>query len=178
MRLQHIEEYKIGEELANKIQELLRASFSFYPERIYYKQVPDFRLLLWEDDSESNLLAHLAVEHRVISIDKEPVPIFGITDLCVAETKKSKGLASRLLDESKDIAKKHKIDFLVLFADDHRLYIREGYELIPNMCKWMMINEHQTLGIVRRSLADCLMVKRVGRKKWKTGEIDMMGTVF
>ncbi|MEM7105459.1 MAG: GNAT family N-acetyltransferase [Bacteroidota bacterium] len=170
-----IEEYKIPMDTRVKIVALLQHSFEAYPQRTYYKQVPDFRMLV---EDGSNLLGHMAVEHRVINMGGVPIRIFGVIDLCVAESHKSRGIASTLLQNLEKMGNNYKVDFIVLFADDHRLYLNNGFELATNPCRWLMINDHQSLGVARRSLKDCFMIKQLGKKTWKEGEVDMMGTVF
>jgi hypothetical protein len=36
--------------------------------------------------------------------------------------------------------------FIVLFADDDRLYARNGWTRVTNRCTWVRINNHVTLG--------------------------------
>lgn len=65
-----------------------------------------------------------------------------------------------------------------MFADDHRLYTDNGYRRVTNLCRWMMIDEHQTLGIAEKSLADCMMVKQIGTQPWQDGRVDLLGYLF
>lgn len=72
----------------------------------------------------------------------------------------------------------HDIDFAFLLADDHRLYLKQGYELLDRHCTFLGIDEHQSLGQLERDLSDCLMVKPLGERPWPTGEIDFLGYLF
>jgi hypothetical protein len=55
-----------------------------------------------------------------------------------------------------------KIDLLVVFADDSRLYAENGYQRVANICRWLKVDEHQIIGVGEESLSDCMMVKQLG----------------
>ncbi|MCB0580597.1 MAG: GNAT family N-acetyltransferase [Phaeodactylibacter sp.] len=176
MKLQHLQEYEIDEATEQAIAGLLGDCFPEYPNgRIYYKQLPDFRFLCWEDGA---LIAHMAVEHRMIGNDGQPCRIFGVVDLCVAEAFQHRRLASRLLSELTILGLRHRVDFLLLMAKDHSLYLSNGFRLATNTCQWLMISEHQTLGIAHRRVKSSLMVKPLGKKEWRPGLVDFLGHVF
>jgi hypothetical protein len=46
-----------------------------------------------------------------------------------------------------------------------------GEELIAHMG----VEEHQTIGVAERSLADCMMVKPTAGQTWENGPVDMLG---
>ncbi|MEO1437748.1 MAG: GNAT family N-acetyltransferase [Bacteroidota bacterium] len=175
MDFHFIEEYRISNQLRANIQELLQKSFMSYPDRHYYKQLPAFRFYV---SDAGQVVAHVAVEHRIISIDHDPIRIFGIVDLCVDDDYSKRGIAGELIQRVEHLGVECGIDFVLLFADDHRIYKNKGYQSADNICKWLMINEHQTLGVAKRSLADCILFKSIGTKDWVSGELDLMGTVF
>jgi GNAT superfamily N-acetyltransferase len=169
-------EYELEQNVKIHIHDLLVQSFPEYPqERIYYKLLPQFRYLAWMGEE---LIAHMGVEHRVITHDGKPAQIFGIIDLCVSEPYRSQKVATKLLHQIESLGRNHSIDFLVLFADDDRLYKANGYQRVENMCRWVMIDKHHTIGIAERSLADCMMVKPLAGQTWENGPVDMLGYVF
>ena len=90
-----------------------------------YKLLPQFRYLVWEGE---NLIAQMGIEHRVITNTGIPVRIFGLIDLCVASSYRSQKIATTLLQQIDELGRTSKIDFLVLFADDSRLYAENGYQ--------------------------------------------------
>jgi predicted N-acetyltransferase YhbS len=90
------------------------------------------------------------------------VKIFGLIDLCVASSYRSQKIATTLLQQIDELGKTSKIDFLVLFADDSRLYAKNGYQRVANICRWLKVDEHQIIGVGERSLSDCMMVKQIG----------------
>ncbi len=94
MKIEKVPEYELSSDTKAKLQQLLAACFPEYlSDRIYYKQYPHFRYLGWNHD---NLVAQMGVEHRVISLGKDPVRVFGIVDLCVNPDYRNKGFAREL----------------------------------------------------------------------------------
>jgi GNAT superfamily N-acetyltransferase len=168
-------EHKITTQQHLAIQALLQESFPDYPQRSYYKQLPQSRLLAWRGDE---LVAHLGVEHRVIRDgDEASMRILGVIDLCVAEPARSQGLGRRLLDQFESLARSSGVDATLLFADDPRLYLTAGYETVSNPVRWLMINEHETIGIGERPV-EGLMVKMIGDRGWQPGLVDLLGYLF
>ncbi|MCB0551683.1 MAG: GNAT family N-acetyltransferase [Phaeodactylibacter sp.] len=176
MKFQRLPEFEIDEATENAIAGLLGECFPEYPQgRTYYKQLPDFRFLCWENDA---LIAHMAVEHRMINNDGQAFRIFGVVDLCVAEAFQHRRLASRMLSELALLGLRHRVDFLLLMAKDHGLYLSNGFQLVTNTCQWLMISEYRTLGIAHRRVKSSLMVKALGKKEWRPGLVDFLGYVF
>jgi GNAT superfamily N-acetyltransferase len=97
-----VAEYELTPGQRELIRALLRESVPGYPHRSYFKQLPQFRLLLQRDDE---LVGQVGVEHRVIRTGDSPLRIFGVIDLCVAPTARSQGLGSRLLGEVETLAR-------------------------------------------------------------------------
>jgi GNAT superfamily N-acetyltransferase len=175
MKIQIIDEHRIQHTLHTQIQELLRGSFPEYPERSYYKLLPRFRYLVWIDD---RLVAHMGVEHRVVDNAGSIVKIFGIIDFCVMAAYRSRKIATTLLDEIDALARSSDIDFTMLFADDNRVYLSNGYQRTTNTCRWVRIDEHRTLDVSEKSFDDCLLVRQTGDIAWKPGPVDMLGYIF
>jgi GNAT superfamily N-acetyltransferase len=176
MLIEVVQEYKLSIDDHKIVNQLLVESFSAYPlDRSYYKLLPQFRYLVWKGD---NLIAQMGIEHRVITNSGIPARIFGVIDLCVASSCRSQKIATTLLQQIEEEGRMSRIDFLVLFADDSRLYLENGYHRVANFCRWMKIDEHQTLGVVEGSLADCMMVKQLGRQIWHNGIVDLLGYLF
>ena len=176
MNIERIEELKISATKRKEIHQLLDNCFPGYPKgRTYYKQLPSFRYLAYQ---EEKLIGHLSVEHRMIAIDQKPFAIFGVTDVCVAKEFRQKSIGATLLNKVEDLGKNHQIDFILLTATEHDLYLKNGYELHSNTCRWLFINDHQTLGVKNQHLAEALLIKPLGVQKWSDGMVDFLGTVF
>lgn len=176
MILHRVEEFQLTTAIHAKIRSLLALSFEDYPtSRNFLHQTPSFRYLMLDDKA---LIGHMAVEHRVIQLDGQSISIFGITDLCVHPEHQHQHSASNMLTELEDLAKAHKVDALMLFTNLFPLYLKLGFVKQPNKCRWLMIQNDVSLGVARRSLEDCLMVKMLSDKKWTDGEVDLLGHVF
>lgn len=171
------EEYALGAHRRDAIRALLAESFPDAPftgTRTYGKQLPARRLLASDGD---RLVGHLGLEHRVIGTNGGPREIFGIVDLCVAPRWRGCGVASRMLDWLEALARESGIPFLVLFAQDRRLYERNGYRHAGNPLRWAKIHEHRLTGVAEEPLAE-LMVKSVAGAPWPEGVVDLLGHQF
>lgn len=175
IELKRVEEFQLLPEEDAAVRGLLNEAFSVYPNRSYYKQPPDFRYLAWDGGC---LVGHMAVEHRTINNSGDLLRIFGVADLCVADSHRQKRLASQLLSELSRLGLQHRIDFIVLMASGQQLYHRNGFVLVNNPCRWIMISEHTTLGVAQRQIKSTLMVKRLGEKEWGGGLVDFLGPMF
>ena len=103
---------------------------------------------------------------------------FGVVDLCVRQSERSRGLASGLLAEVTEFASACRMDFIILFADDERLYVRNGWARVRNRCSWVKIDDHTTLGLARQADPDVMMVKAIGARAWPDGDVDLLGHLF
>jgi len=176
MDIQRIEEFRITPDQKEAIQQLLVDCFPGYPlGRTYFKQLPNFRYLVFKKEQ---VIAHLAVEHRMIALDQKPYAIFGVVDICVAPEHRKQNIAATLLDQLENLGRKHLIDFIILTASENQLYLNNGYQIQSNTCRWLFINDHQTLGVKNHHLSDALLVKSLGGKEWTPGVVDFLGTVF
>jgi GNAT superfamily N-acetyltransferase len=170
-----IAEAEISAALRQQVQALLQGSFAEYPSRSYFKLPPHFRYLALTD---GELAAQMGVELRVIRVGSHVVRTFGVVDLCVSTSERSRGLAGQLLAEMTEYARSCEMDFIILFADDSRVYDRNGWVRAPNPCSWVKIHDHHTLGLARAEDAGALMVKAIGEQAWPEGEVDLLGHVF
>jgi GNAT superfamily N-acetyltransferase len=173
--LVRVAEAEISRDLRRQVQALLQASFPGYPSRSYFKLPPHFRYLAMTGDA---LAGQMGVELRVIRFGPHVVRTFGISDLCVRESERSRGLAARLLAEVTGLARACELDFVILFADDDRLYRRNGWARAANPCTWVKIDDHTTLGLAVAQDTKALMVKATGRQAWPGGDVDLLGHLF
>ena len=171
-----VAEAEIGADLSGRLQTLLQASFPGYPDRSYFKLPPHFRYVAMTGSGD--VAAQMGVEFRVIRAGGTVLRTFGVVDLCVAEGQRSRGLAGRLLAEVTGLARSCGMAFIVLFADDDRLYTRNGWARVTNRCSWVKINEHVTLGLAQLADPGVMMVKAVGEQAWPEGDVDLLGHLF
>ena len=176
MKLQRLEEFQLDGKKKAAIRNLFDHCFPDYPKgQIYYKQLPNFRYLAWDANT---LIGHLAVDHRVINNGGKVLHIFGVVDLCVLPIYQHRRIASDMLKVLEQLAKENGIDCVLLVAADATLYENNGYRYISNTCRWVLINNHQTLGVIKRNLPDSLMVKILSEVNWNDGELDFLGAVY
>jgi GNAT superfamily N-acetyltransferase len=168
-------ETELGGELEGQLRSLLLASFPGYPDRSYFKLPPHFRYLAAVDGS---VVAQVGVELRVIRVGNAVVRTFGIVDLCVRESARSRGLGSRLLAQVTEYARDCQMDFVILFADNDRIYARNGWVRVDNPLSWVKINEHATIGLATNVIPHAMMVRPVSQSAWPDGPVDLLGHVF
>lgn len=173
--ISRIAEAEIPVDLAPRVQALMQECSPGYPSRTYFKLPPHFRYLAMAD---GELAGQMGVELRVIRIGSTVLRTFGVVDLCVRGSERSRGLAGRLLAEVTELARSCGMDFIILFADDDRLYTRNGWTRVANPCTWLKIHEHTTLGLATAEDTGALMVKKIGQLAWPAGEVDLLGHVF
>jgi N-acetylglutamate synthase-like GNAT family acetyltransferase len=126
---------------------------------------------------DGSIIGQRGIEHRVIGTSTGPSSIFGVINLCVSERYRHQGSASELLQWTESHAVRHGIEFIILFASDSRIYETLGYKNSSSTLRGMMIDEHETLGIVEEPVKE-LMIKEVGARSWPQGLIDMLGYLF
>ncbi|WP_261342974.1 GNAT family N-acetyltransferase [Gimesia algae] len=143
--------------------------------RSYFKQLPHFRFLAYEDGI---LVGHMGIDHRMISVGKSVFSIFGVIDLCISSGYRRRGIASEILDQLSALAKAKGIDFLFLVADDHRLYEKNGFRLISTDLTWLKIDEHKNYGVETERIEKELMIKQTGKKVWPDEPVDLLGYLF
>ena len=173
--ISRVAEAEIPADLMDQAQALLPACFPGYPSRAYFKLPPHFRYLAV---AGGELVGQVGVELRVIRAGGNVLRTFGIVDLCVRGSERSRGLAGRLLAEVTQLACSCGMDFVILFADDDRVYARNGWARAANPCSWLKIHEHTTLGLATAEDTGALMVKKTGQHAWSEGEVDLLGHLF
>jgi GNAT superfamily N-acetyltransferase len=173
--ISRVAEAEISADLMHQVQALMQMCFPGYPSRAYFKLPPHFRYLAV---AGGGLAGQVGVELRVIRVGGHVLRTFGVVDLCVRGSERSRGLAGRLLAEVTELARACRMDFVILFADDDRLYTRNGWARAANPCSWLKIDDHTTLGLATAEDTGALMVKAIGQQAWPDGEVDLLGHLF
>jgi predicted N-acetyltransferase YhbS len=173
--ISRVAEAELPADRQHQVQALLQLCFPGYPSRSYFKLPPHFRYLAM---AGNELAGQVGVELRVIRVGRTVLRTFGLVDLCVRGSERSRGLAGRLLAEVTELARSCGMDFVVLFADDDRLYTRNGWVRAANPCSWLKIDDHTTLGLATAEDTGALMVKKIGSHDWPDGVVDLLGHLF
>lgn len=175
MRIKRIEEFLMTTPINEAIEHLLQESFPDYPlKQTYFKQVPNFRFLAWE---ETKLIGQAAIEFRVIRVGEALFRVFLIGDICVSSTHQHQKVASKIIKEVEKLSKEGSIDFIVVAVSNPALYLKSGFTIVDNDCRWVIIQKHTTLGVRERNINNSLMVKQLGTNSWNDGLIDFLGPI-
>jgi predicted N-acetyltransferase YhbS len=179
MDIVKINEYEIDLQKSAEIQSLLTECFpGIYPEnRIFFKQVPHFRLLA--HDEMGMLVGHAGLDYRVMNLDGKHVRVLGLIDLCVKREYRSQGIASQLLKYLDEFSLNNNIDFILLFADDPSVYRLNGFISAANECRWLKINDEVLMSLaIGEEVIGELMIKETGSISWSDGSLDMLGYLY
>jgi len=176
LQIEKVDEYAIDADTASQVGQLLAESFPAYPrDRIYFRQVPTFRLIV---RSEGQIVGQVGIDFRIMNNNSQLLRTFGIVDLCVRESARHKGIAAAMLDRVESIGRNNDIDFMILWAQDRAFYEKRGFQEVNNPCRWLLIQNHQSYGLVHRRFGEGLMVMRLGDKEWQDGTLDYLGHIF
>lgn len=177
LEIRKYSEFELTKDIQQQIAALLQICFpdTDYHGFHYYKQLPHFRLLAYEDEM---LIGHVAIDFRVMRLNDQPINVMGIIELCVLEDRRNHYIASFLLEEAEKLAKASTTDFMFLFTKNGAIYQKHNYHFVDNICTWLKINEHKTIGIGDEFIAKEIMVKEISGKKWETGNLDLLGYLY
>ena len=175
MRIERLAEYEITPDFQTAIHHLLAVDFPGLIEQSLLQALPHSRYLVWLDDE---LIAHASIHHRQILIGDSPTRIFGISHLCVAAEHRSQCIATILLNQIESLAYSGNVEFLLLFAEDSRLFTANEYQQAENLCRWVELREGKMVAIAEGTLAPYLMVKPLGSLAWQAGLVDLLGPAF
>ena len=126
------------------------------------------------------IVGQVGIEYRVIRSRKHGVlHIIGLIDTCVDEEYRNRGIATELLLHLERWAKGKTIDAFVAFADDHRLYTKQGYTAPSVTCRLLAIEEHESVQVIEKTMENCFMIKFLKDSLDMQGDhVDMLGYVF
>jgi len=177
MRIEQHLEMTVSESMDTELIELLRHAFpSIYPNRRYFKQLPHFRLIAYEDEQ---IIGQVGLDFRVMNMNGKPIHVLGIIDLCVREEVRGRGVGRTLMEKVIDLGETYPVDFLLLFADRPDLYERVGFHKVSNTCTWLQIDdENQTTRGIGEATFEELMIRQVGDKWWAGGTLDFLGYLY
>lgn len=176
MHITHHPEYLLPYLQKALIADLLQLCFPQYPSgRAHFRQIPHFRILAHDDSS--NLIGHIAIEHRMINNAGQTLRIFGLADVCIHPDFQNKGLGTKLLNFLENLAREAQIEALLLIAPEPEFYLKNDFLAVENDCKWLFLQGDQTLGVLNRKVGG-LMVKMLGEKSWREGQLDLLGHIF
>lgn len=177
--IKKVSDYELTIETIEKIQILLVTCFGKdYPNnRIFYKQIPHFRFLYFDENNE--LIGHIALDYRAMNLNGKLLFVMGISDVCVAKTHRNKKIGTKLIQAVEKFSEDKRVDFLLLATELPKWYKKLGFEVIDNECIWLKINDTDLTSLgLGKGKVNGLMIKRVSGEKWNTGTIDLLGHLY
>ena len=100
-----------------------------------------------------------------------------IGDICVLPAFQNQNIASEIIAKIESLGKENNLDLMMVTVTDTSLYTRNGFYTVDNICRWVILQNHSTLGVRERNLNNSLMIKNLGQSKWNDGIIDFMGHI-
>lgn len=170
-------EWDIDTNIGETIYHLLNECFSGYPQgRIFFRQQPAFRYLVWHNNK---LIGHCAIDARCVFNGGELKKIFGLSDFCISPAYQSTGVGRLLLEKIIADSRKSQSEFILSFSGEHAFYEKLGFHQYDTMCRWLMISSDQSFGLVHRKLNDCLFVLPLKEDAvWDGYFTDLLGSAF
>jgi predicted N-acetyltransferase YhbS len=155
LRFAFFHELEISNEMRDSIRTILKTNFGFYPTATdYTHQIPHARILAFDG---TQLIGHLALHLRSIRIDKKAFEILGLSDFCIETEYRRQGAARNIFHVLMPIFLQSGKDALLTFAQEPAFYFSLGFKQISCRCRWLMIQEQQSLGVLDRYMESGLM---------------------
>ena len=120
----------------------------------------------------------MGVDHRVIRVGNSIFTIFGVIDLCVVQSHRRRGIASKLLILLTELAREKSVDFLFLVSHNDAIYLNNGFQAVSQYCSWLGIEDDRNCGVLVEKIEENFMVKQTGDKQWVNEPIDLLGYMF
>lgn len=177
LEIRKYNEFELTKDVQEQIALLLKKCFpdTTYNGRHYFKQLPHFRFLAYEDDM---LVGHVAIDYRMMRLNDTPIKVVGVIELCVLEERRNHYIGGFLLEEVEKLAKNADADFIFLFSKVGTIYKKHGFKYVENIISWLKINEYTNLGMGEEFCQNEMMVKEIADKKWETGNLDFLGYLY
>lgn len=177
LEIRKYSEFELTSDIQQQIAMLLQKCFpeTNYHGLHYFKQLPHYRFLAYDDEM---LIGHLAIDYRIMRLNGEAIKVLGVIELCVLEEKRNHYIGSFLLEEAEKLAKNAGADFIFLFSKVGDIYKKHDYKFVDNICTWLKIDEHKTIGIGDEFIKDEIMVKEISGKNWEAGNLDFLGYLY
>jgi len=174
--IEHIDDWYLSPEQEVAIADLLETCFPGYPVgRSFYRTRPVFRYLALDNNI---IIGHCGVDFRTILIGSHHCTIFGIIDLCIHPNYRNSGASKLLMKTLIEYSRHTTIDYIFSFSGEASFYKKFGFIQKDIVCKWLLINNNRSLGIVNRRLIDCVFILPVNSDIWDEEEVDLLGSIF
>jgi predicted acetyltransferase len=175
LRLEYVREPDVSSALDRELIELISGCFdqphnAFFKTRRYAQEMPLHRYLL---RSEGQLVAHLAVHEKMITVAGAELLIGGIAEVCVRASARGRGYLRPLLDRAHRDLLERGIEFAFLFGDSN-IYGSSGYRQISAPIRRLnQLTKHYEI-----SPSQFALVKSLAARTWPEGQVDLRGPLF
>lgn len=170
-----IPEIELTEKEHESISALRNDSFPEHQvPRSYYKQLPHYRCLEYDGDM---LIGYMGLDYRAIGVNGRSFYVLGGIDLCIQRERRGSGIGSSMLAFLSNYAMKRSVDFIILIADCHEFYVKNGYQKISTEHSWLRLHEFKNYGVAHE-FVDEFYVKPISGRLWDRGHVDWLGYMF
>lgn len=175
MQIDRIPEWRLTPQDEAQIVALLARAFTTdFGGRSFFQQRHHLRLIARDGDA---LVGHVAVLFRAVRLGDDLVTIAGLAEVAADPDRRGEGIASRLLAEAIDEARRSNAVFLMLFGTAG-LYAGTGFRPVRNPLVWAEMTGART-GKVCRYRVESLMILPLRFRDWdETVEVDLLGNLF
>lgn len=140
MKIQHILDKEVTPILDLQFRNLLCTCFvdesALFAKQRFFNEMPTRRYYV--SDGAQNMVAHVAVHDKTVTINDITFTIAGIAEVCVLPNYRRLGLVKKLLTKIHEDLKYNSIDFSLLFGEEH-IYNSSGYEKMNNL--YMLVED-------------------------------------
>lgn len=170
-------EWELSRDQQDQIHALLDLCFSGYPDgKTFYRQLPAFRYLIF---NKKKLIGHCGIESRVINNNGGLRRIFGLADLCIHPDHQNTGIGNQLLDRIINDASRTEYDYIISLSSETDFYTKNGFTICDTFCRWLILADDKSFGLVHRKLENCLLVYLLKDDvKWDPAFADFLGSLF
>ncbi|MDB1123592.1 GNAT family N-acetyltransferase [Vibrio algarum] len=135
-----------------------------FSQQRFFKEKPKHRFYMIDD--ADNIVAHVAVHEKQVTVENKDYSIAGIAEVCVLPTHRKQGLVNKILSRIHQQLTDNKTDFSILFGD-HCIYNSSGYQDVANLTMYFD-GQWKTVKAMARSI----------NTEWPTEEVRLTGLPF
>jgi predicted N-acetyltransferase YhbS len=177
LRLERRFDSALAAEERAQLGELLREAFGeFFAERLFYKQIPQQRIVLLQ---RSEIVGQCGLDYRAMRADDRVIYTLGAVDLCVRQAVRGRGLGERLLREFLAEARCREVDYALLLARDGRLYRKLGFAPLVAQVRWLAVEDLRSVTVLDETVAGEIYALPVrADAPLAVRELDFLGYMF
>lgn len=134
MKVHYIADNDVTPIIDMQIRYILSTCFTkekeIFSKQRYFKESPQHRYYMLDD--ADNIVAHVAVHEKKVTVENKEFSIAGIAEVCVLPSRRKQGLVGQILSHIHLELADKRTDFSILFGD-HCIYHSSGYQDVHNL---------------------------------------------